>query len=88
MACHASHANRIAELVSQALGELGPFAERAEQLRAEAQRIADELDIELPERPEPEPVGENGRPLLFDSRRDWLEQLKVFKARQGKAQQE
>jgi hypothetical protein len=79
----AGHADRIAELVSQALSELGPFAERAEQLRTEAERLTAELDIELPDRPEPTAANPNGRPLLFDSRRHWLEQLKVFKARQG-----
>jgi hypothetical protein len=51
---------------------------------AEAERLASELHIELPDRPEPVTGDGNGRPLLFDSRRDWLEQLKVFKARQGK----
>ena len=28
----------------------------------------------------------DGRPLLFDSRRDWLEQLHVFKARQNRTE--
>jgi hypothetical protein len=80
----AGQAEQLAELFNSRLGELEPLQERAARLVAEAERLADELDIDLPDRPEPVTDGGNGRPLLFDSRRDWLEQLKVFKARQGK----
>jgi hypothetical protein len=79
----AEHAERIATLVAEQLSNLEPFAERAAQLQAEAEQLAARLDIDLPARPEPEIEGTDGRPLLFDSRRDWLEQLQVFKARQN-----
>jgi hypothetical protein len=80
----AEHAQRIAELVAEQLSGLEPFADRAAELVAEAERLARQLDLDLPARPEPEAEGMDGRPLLFDSRRDWLEQLRVFKTQQGR----
>jgi hypothetical protein len=79
----AEQAERIRQTIEEALGELDQFTEAAEELKARAERIAAGLNIELPDRPEPETAGLDDAQLLFDSRRHWLDQLAVFKARQN-----
>jgi hypothetical protein len=79
----AEQADRIQQIVEEALGELDQFTEAAEQLKARAELIAAGLNIELPERPEPDYAGLDDARLLFDSRRHWLDQLAVFKERQN-----
>jgi hypothetical protein len=78
----AEQAERIRELVQDALGQLDQFNDAAEELKQRAERIAAGLEIELPERPEPEITGPEPR-VMFDSRRHWLDQLNAFKARQN-----
>jgi hypothetical protein len=73
----------IAELISEQLASLEPFERRAEELRQKAREIFARLDLDLPERPEPQvEMPTNGR-LLFDTRRDWVEQLEIFKSNQN-----
>jgi hypothetical protein len=79
----AEQAERVRQLVEEALGQLDEFTDAAEQLKVRAERIAAGLNIELPPRPEPEIAGLDDARLLFDSRRHWLEQLAVFKQRQN-----
>jgi hypothetical protein len=79
----AEQANRIREMVEEALGELDQFTERGEELARRARGIAETLHIELPERPQSDVAVEASDSLLFDSRRHWLDQLAVFKARQN-----
>jgi hypothetical protein len=79
----AEQAERIQQMVEEALGQLDQFTEAAEQLKVRAELIAAGLDIELPARPEPEIAGLDGDRLLFDSRRHWLQQLAVYKERQN-----
>jgi hypothetical protein len=75
-------APQIADLVSEQLRSLEPFERRSEELMAKAQEIADGIEgLELPDRPQPEIALANDG-LLFDSRRDWVEQLDLFKAKQ------
>jgi hypothetical protein len=42
------------------------------------------LTVNLPELPEGEAPGEGVNGWLFDSRRDFLEQTRIFRSRQGK----
>jgi hypothetical protein len=79
----AEQADRIRQFVEEALGQLDQFTEAARQLRQRADHIAAGLNIELPERPEPEFTGLADGRLLFDSRRHWLDQLAMFKQRQN-----
>jgi hypothetical protein len=81
----AEQVERIRETVEDALGQLDQFTEAAEQLKARAEQIAARLNIDLPERPEPETAGLDDDRLLFDSRRHWLDQLAVFKERQSRS---
>jgi hypothetical protein len=82
-AASAEVAPQIAALISEQLSRLEPFERRAEELRVKAQEIFERLDLDLPVRPEPEVDALADRDgLLFDSRRDWVEQLEIFKAKQ------
>jgi hypothetical protein len=78
----AEHAERIQQMVEEALGQLDQFTEAADELKARAEELAARLDIELPERPDPEIAGPDLN-ILFDSRRHWLDQLAIFKAHQN-----
>jgi hypothetical protein len=80
----AEQAERIRELVQEALGQLDQFNDAAEQLKERAERIAAGLEIELPERPDPVITGPEPE-VMFDSRRHWLDQLAVFKERQNRS---
>jgi hypothetical protein len=75
----AQHAERIQQIIEEALGELEQMANAGDQLQERGEQIAAGLNIELPPRPPPEIANPA---LLFDSRRHWLEQLAAFKARQ------
>jgi hypothetical protein len=78
----ADSAQEIADLIAEHLNQLGPFEERADELVRQAERLAAELDIELPERPEAiEPEVDDE--VLFDSERHWLDQLDVFRRRRN-----
>jgi hypothetical protein len=63
--------------------ELEPFRESIERLRLAITEMAAEFAPALPDRPEPEiaEVDESG--WLFDSRRDYLEQMDAYKARKS-----
>jgi hypothetical protein len=61
--------------------ELAPHEQRLGELRVEAFRIVDEFAPELPPRPEPDEPDVDCDVLLYDSRRDWLDQLAAFKSR-------
>jgi hypothetical protein len=62
--------------------QLQGFVDAADELDRQAREISDSIDVELPERPQPEITGPSPD-VLFDSRRHWLDQLQVFKARQN-----
>jgi hypothetical protein len=81
----AEQVERIRETVEEALEQLEGFRHSADELKDRAEQIAAGLNIELPERPEPEIAGLADGRLLFDSRRHWLDQLAVFKERQNRA---
>ena len=55
-----------------------PTRERAEELQAELESLAESFDPPLPERPEAELFLDDEDPL-FDSQRHWLDQLAHYK---------
>jgi hypothetical protein len=65
--------------------EIAPLQEQLEELRLAVARRAESLEIALPDRPEPDtdPTDEND--WLFDSERNYFEQLDHYKARRGGA---
>jgi hypothetical protein len=75
----------LERLDAQLAGELAPLAVKlADEFHA-IQAATDNLKVALPNRPEAtvDPPNEDG--WLFDSSRDYLEQLAVYKARRGTA---
>jgi hypothetical protein len=55
--------------------ELAPLKEQLEDVRREAQQKMDDLQITLPERPEPEIDEQDEDDWLYDSDRDYVDQL-------------
>jgi DNA repair exonuclease SbcCD ATPase subunit len=78
----AEQAERIRQIMEETEERLQEFDDKADELDEQARKISSNLDVELPERPQPEITGPD-RNVLFDSRRHWLDQLAVFKARQN-----
>jgi hypothetical protein len=69
---------RLAALAAEFDQAIAPTRKRAEELEGELQGLANAFDPELPERPESEPPDVD-EAVLFDSRRDWLDQLERYK---------
>jgi hypothetical protein len=74
----AEQAERIRAIMEDMREQLQPFVEATNELAEQARQIKEDLDVELPERPEPEIDGPDDE-VLFDSRRNWLMQLQQFK---------
>lgn len=71
---------RFAEEVADAFEASGIDDEIA-QFRADVREAVEQLEIELPDRPEPEYDGDGDSDWLYDSRRDYSTQLSFYKAR-------
>jgi hypothetical protein len=78
----AEQAERIRQIMDETREQLQGFVDAADDLDRQAREIKRNIDVELPERPQPEITGPDPD-VLFDSRRHWLDQLTVFKARQN-----
>jgi hypothetical protein len=76
-------AERIRAIMAETEELLQPLVEAAEDLDRQAREISSDIEVELPERPQPE-MSDVDPDVLFDSRRHWLDQLEVFKARHKK----
>ena len=83
----ARYQSRLTELAAELDTDLAPLRERLEIARQAVQKAADELEVDLPERPEAEvyPPSEDG--WLFDAGREYMDQLAVYKARQARDDQ-
>jgi hypothetical protein len=78
----AEQAERIRQIMDETREQLQEYVDDADELDRQAREISDSINVELPERPEPERDGPSPD-VLFDSRRHWLDQLATFKARQN-----
>jgi hypothetical protein len=78
----AEQAERIRQIMDETRGRLQPFVDAAAEVNRQARELGESIDVELPERPEPEITGPSPD-VLFDSRRHWLDQLAAFKARKN-----
>jgi hypothetical protein len=78
----AEQAERIRQIMDETREHLQPYVVIVAELDEQGREISASLDVELPERPEPEITGPDPD-VLFDSRRHWLDQLAVFKARKN-----
>jgi vacuolar-type H+-ATPase subunit I/STV1 len=75
---------RLAELADELGAELAPLDERLESLQRTAREKLEALEPDLPEIPEGETEGEpDDEGWLFDSRRDYLEQLRAYRNGHG-----
>jgi hypothetical protein len=61
--------------VRQLNRDLQPLRDELEELKTGIKDRFDEVDFELPDRPEPEEPDVDTDAMLYDSRRTWLEQL-------------
>lgn len=77
-----SYEARLQALADEMAQELEPIQERIESVRQAVQAKIDDFSPELPERPEAITDGDNGE-MLFDSNREYMEQLSVYKARKA-----
>lgn len=81
----APYTERLAQLASEMDTELAPYKQRAEVVRQGIQNEMNAINVDPPDLPESELVDE-GDGWLFDGSRDYLEQLKVYKAHQAGGQ--
>lgn len=77
----ASYEERLAALSDELDAELAPLRDRLEELRQAVSNEADGLEVDLPERPEPETEEADEEDWLFKSDRTYLDQMAVYKAR-------
>jgi len=73
---------RLDEIREELTNELRPYEEMADSLRQAIQDAADDITPNLPELPEPE-IEEDNTNWLFDSHRDYFDQLAAYRARRG-----
>jgi len=70
---------RLEEMQNELMDELEPYEEAINSLRHAIQNVIDDITPNLPELPEPE-IEEDDTNWLFDSYRDYFEQLAVYQA--------
>ncbi|MDY0237196.1 MAG: hypothetical protein RBR71_14320 [Gudongella sp.] len=73
---------QLDEISEEMAAELEPYEEMVNSLWQAIQDIADSVSPDLPDLPEPE-VEEDDRAWLFDSRRDYFDQLTAYRAWKG-----
>jgi hypothetical protein len=77
----ARYKDRLAALNDELQADLEPTQERIDVVWHAIQEAADSLDVDLPPRPEPEIDLSDESDWLFDSARDYLTQLSIYKLR-------
>jgi hypothetical protein len=66
---------RYRRVIGELNAELDPLRTRLRELREEAGNRLDDMEFDLPARPEPDDPDADHDSFLYDSRRTWLEQL-------------
>lgn len=72
------YSSKVSQLNDAMQSELEPLKQQMESLRQTTKKAGEQMRVALPELPEPEVEGDE-KEWLFDSGRDYLEQLKVYK---------
>jgi hypothetical protein len=75
---------RLVDLDNELQAELAPLAGRLQEVRQAVQLAGDSLEVELPERPDPDPGGPDEDDWLLDSGRGYLDQMGHYKSFQKK----
>ncbi len=78
-----SYESRLQALADEMAMELEPIQKRIEAVRQVVQERIDDFSPALPERPEPETDYVDEYDVLFDSNRDYMDQLAVYQARKN-----
>jgi hypothetical protein len=74
---------RLTDLNNQLQADLAPLKGRAKAVRRAIHDIASELTIELPDRPDAETDAPDEDDWLYDSSREYLEQIESYQAYKG-----
>ena len=77
------YTDALSEMNASLQGELAPIARRVRAVRQAIQNLSAGFEVELPEPPAPQAPGQDERAWLFDSQRDWRDQLRVYHARKA-----
>jgi hypothetical protein len=81
----ARYQGRLKALNAELQAELEPFRQPIKTLRHAIEELRDTFNPMLPERPEPAPPEVDEEHWLFDTQRDYLTQLAMYKARKTAA---
>lgn len=76
----AKYQDRLRELRDALQAELHPARGRLDAIRHAIREAREELDVDLPDRPDPKTGDADEDGWLFHSERDYVEQLKVYQA--------
>lgn len=77
------YSDTLSDLNERLQGDLAPIAEQVRAIRHAIQRLSDGFEIDLPVPPAPRARGQDESAWLFDSQRDWRDQLGVYHARKA-----
>ena len=77
------YAGRLSALDQELQQELAPFAWQLEAVQQAIQAASDSFEVDLPALPEPRAPGQDESAWLFDSQRNWTEQLEMYHARKA-----
>lgn len=79
------YGERLSELSAALSGDLAPVARRLESVRQAIQQAAEAFEMDLPALPEPQAPGQDEIAWLFDSGREYFDQLEVYRDRKAVA---
>ena len=82
---YASYSERLLALKAAMDDELAPIQQDVDSLRHDIENKIEDFDADLPARPESELDEPQDNEWLYDSDRDYFDQLDVYKARRGAA---
>lgn len=71
---------QLRPIIERGNAALADVRRRAEELNDQLQQRIDEVEFDLPDRPEPAEPGVDTTGMLYDSRRHWLDQLAAYQA--------
>jgi hypothetical protein len=78
-----SYKDQLRVIGSELHDKLAPYHGRLGELRQAINAVADDLEVELPDRPEPRAAAADEEGWLYRSSRDYLAQIAVYKARRN-----
>ena len=77
------YTDALSEMNEQLQSDLAPIARRVRAVWQAVQNLSSGFEVDLPEPPAPLAPGQDESAWLFDSQRDWRDQLQVYHARKA-----